>query len=268
MADDGAGGVARDGSLGLGGLQDFGGVIVEDGTKEIGEGGAVFGVVAEELGGALGPGDLFGGEIGGQPAVFAEDGDYVGSGVRIFLDGMFGYVVLGGHGEVGGGSGSDKGRGGQGERGRYKERVATACAAMASPRPTASTPSLVLAFRWIFSVGTRRAFARASRIFGKWGPSFGRSRMTTASTCSMARCFSSRSLRACSRNRRLFAPFHLGSVSGKCVPMSPRPAAPSSASQSAWATTSPSECPTGPLSKGTSMPPMMSLRPSARRCRS
>jgi len=45
MADDVAGGVARDGGLGVGGLQDFLGVVVEDGTKEIGESGAVFGVV-------------------------------------------------------------------------------------------------------------------------------------------------------------------------------------------------------------------------------
>ena len=35
---------------------------------------------------------------------------------------------------------------------------------------------------------------------------------------------------------RLSAPAHAGSVSGKCRPMSPRPAAPSSASASAWAT--------------------------------
>src|SRR6267143_4455817 len=48
--------------------------------------------------------------------------------------------------------------------------VATTCAAMASPRPIASTPSLVFAFRCIFSVGTPSAFASASRIFGKCGP--------------------------------------------------------------------------------------------------
>ena len=57
-------------------------------------------------------------------------------------------------------------------------------------------------------------------------------------------------LRACSRNKRLFAPFHLGSLSGKCVPMSPSPAAPSSASTIAWATTSPSEWPTGTFIEG------------------
>src|SRR5208337_3277516 len=148
------------------------------------------------------------------------------------------------------------------------ESVAITWAAMASPRPTASTPSLVLAFRWIFSTGTLKDFASASRIFGKCGPSLGRSRITTASTYSMAKCFSSRSFRACSRNSRLLEPFHLGSLSGKCVPISPSPAAPNSASQSACATTSPSECPTGPFSHGTSIPPTISLRPSARRCRS
>src|ERR1700757_368462 len=99
MADNVAGGVTRDGGLGVGGLQDSGGVIVEDGTKEIGEGGAVFGVVAEKLGGAVGPGDLFRGGIGDEPAVFAEDGNYVGGGAGIWLGGMPGYVVFGGHGE-------------------------------------------------------------------------------------------------------------------------------------------------------------------------
>src|SRR5579859_1061930 len=56
--------VTRDGGLGVGGLQDSGGVVVEDGTKEIGEGRAVFGIVAEELGGALGPGKKLGGGSG------------------------------------------------------------------------------------------------------------------------------------------------------------------------------------------------------------
>ena len=65
MADDVAGGEARDGGLGVGGLQDSGGVVVEYRPKEIGEGGEVFGVVAEELGGAFGPGELLGGGIGG-----------------------------------------------------------------------------------------------------------------------------------------------------------------------------------------------------------
>ena len=65
MADDVAGGVTRDGGLGVGGLQDSAGVVVEDGPKEIGKGRAVFGVVAEELGGALGPGEVLGSGSGG-----------------------------------------------------------------------------------------------------------------------------------------------------------------------------------------------------------
>ena len=60
MTDDLAGGVTRDGGLGIGRLQDFGSVVVENGTQEIGEGRAVFGVVAEELGGAFGPGEVLG----------------------------------------------------------------------------------------------------------------------------------------------------------------------------------------------------------------
>src|SRR5713101_1821955 len=68
--------------------------------------------------------------------------------------------------------------------------------------------------------------------------------ITTASTCSIAKFFSASNFFACSRKIKLFAPFHFGSVSGKCVPISPSPAAPSSASQSACASTSPSECPT------------------------
>src|SRR5258708_20502134 len=99
MADDVAGGVARDGGLGLGGLQDFGGVIVEDGTKKIGEDVAVFGVVAEELRGAARPGDLFGGGIGDEPAVFLEKSDDVGCGIGIWVGGMIGAVVIQGHGE-------------------------------------------------------------------------------------------------------------------------------------------------------------------------
>ena len=43
----------------------MGGVVMKDGTQEIGEGGAVFGVVAEELGRALGPGEVLGSGSGG-----------------------------------------------------------------------------------------------------------------------------------------------------------------------------------------------------------
>ncbi len=53
----------------------------------------------------------------------------------------------------------------------------------------------------------------------------------------------------------LSAPDHVGSVSGKCWPMSPRAAAPSMASATAWATTSPSLCPARPVAPSMATPP-------------
>ena len=60
------------------------------------------------------------------------------------------------------------------------------------------------------------------------------------------------------------ASFHRGSVLGKCWPMSPAPAAPSSASDERWQTTSPSEWPSGPLSNGNTTPatPAAGRRPA------
>ena len=55
-----------------------------------------------------------------------------------------------------------------------------------------------------------------------------------------------------------------GSVSGKCSPMSPRPAAPSSASAQAWATTSASLWPTRPGSPSNTTPPSTSTRSGRR----
>ncbi len=66
----------------------------------------------------------------------------------------------------------------------------------------------------------------------------------------------------------LDAPFHRGSVSGKCRPMSPRATAPRIASVMACASTSASEWPASPFSDGTVTPPRMSGRPSTSRCRS
>src|SRR2546426_852148 len=63
---------------------------------------------------------------------------------------------------------------------------------------------------------------------------------------------------------------HRGSVGGNICPMSPRPAAPSTASVRACATASASECPTSPRGWGISTPPRMSFlpSPSAKRCES
>ena len=55
---------------------------------------------------------------------------------------------------------------------------------------------------------------------------------------------------------------------GRASPMSPLPAAPSIASISAWAITSPSECPASPGSPGKSTPARTSGIPSAKRCAS
>src|SRR2546421_1672693 len=71
----------------------------------------------------------------------------------------------------------------------------------------------------------------------------------------------SRSMLSASRQR--------SSVSGKCCPMSPSPAAPSSASMTACVSTSASECPLRPRSAPSiSTPPSTSRRPSASRCES
>src|SRR5665213_1029219 len=113
---------------------------------------------------------------------------------------------------------------------RQQSRVAMACAAIASPRPIASTDSLVLAFKLIMEEAMPSDLARVSRMAGKCGPSFGFSVITVASICIMVNLRWANRPRMCSRNSRLRASFHFGSVSGKCVPMSPRPAAPNSAS--------------------------------------
>ncbi len=61
----------------------------------------------------------------------------------------------------------------------------------------------------------------------------------------------------------LSAPRHRGSVSGACRPRSPRPAAPSTASATAWATASASLCPSRPRAPSPVMatPPSTSGRP-------
>jgi hypothetical protein len=65
VTDDVAGGVAGDGGLGVGRGKDLGRVVVEDEAEEVGEGGQVFGVRAEELDGAFGPEELVGSGVGG-----------------------------------------------------------------------------------------------------------------------------------------------------------------------------------------------------------
>src|SRR5690606_25031939 len=146
--------------------------------------------------------------------------------------------------------------------------VATAWAAIASPRPTASTPSFVLPLTLTADTSSPRTSATRWRIAGRCGTSFGRSSTTVTSALAgrhppAARIATERLSRSSPATS-----FHCGSVFGKCCPMSPRPVAPNSASASAWQTTSPSECPSGPRSDGSRSPARTSGRPSTSRCRS
>ena len=63
--------------------------------------------------------------------------------------------------------------------------------------------------------------------------------------------------------RRLSAPCHAGSVSGKWVPRSPIPAAPKMASATAWATTSASLWPARPRSPANTTPASTRARPAS-----
>ncbi len=142
----------------------------------------------------------------------------------------------------------------------------TARVSMASPSPTGPIFSAVLAFTFTRSAGRPSSAAMRSRmapmcgaIFGAWATMV-LSTFTGSQPASRTRCTAT-----CSR-RPESAPWKAGSVSGKWRPMSPRPAAPSSASVRACSSASASEWPSRPLSKGIVMPPSTSGRPSTRRC--
>ena len=124
-------------------------------------------------------------------------------------------------------------------------RLATASAATPSPRPTKPIPSPVVALTFTRAVrdaergGERCAHRRACAA-----PSFGRSmhdrRVDVDDRAARARRAARRRARSSASES---APRQRSSVSGKCSPMSPRPAAPSSASITAWVSTSASEWP-------------------------
>ena len=86
--------------MGLGGLQDLGGVIGEEEAEKCNEALAISGEVAEERGGAFGEGGMFGGGSGEEPVLFVKDGEDVGGGEGIFAGRMFGDVVAGGHAAI------------------------------------------------------------------------------------------------------------------------------------------------------------------------
>ena len=109
---------------------------------------------------------------------------------------------------------------------------ATAQAATPSPRPSAPRPSVRLPFT---VTGARRRRRVAACISGVPGASFGASSTTVQSTFAApspprAPARTHGGAARCCRRRP-----SVGSVSGKCSPMSPSPAAPSSASVQAWA---------------------------------
>ena len=71
-----------------------------------------------------------------------------------------------------------------------------------------------------------------------------------------------RSFPTCLSRIMLSMSLYSGLVFGKWRPMSPRAAAPSRASLTAWSRTSASLWPSSPFDEGMSTPPIISLRPS------
>ena len=102
--------------------------------------------------------------------------------------------------------------------------------------------------------GTPEISAIFARITSRSGPIFGRSQISVTSR------LATRPLRAVTRSTAYFrkrseeAPFHLGSLGGKCEPMSPSASAPRMASTSACRPTSPSEWARKPRVCGTRTP--------------
>ena len=130
-------------------------------------------------------------------------------------------------------------------------------------------PSLVVNFTFTARADTPIVAASMRRISSRCGPSFGASQITVASTCVTLKPCSSRNTHTWDSRSSESASRQRSSVSGKCWPMSPSPAAPSSASITAWVSASASEWPASPRSApGTSTPPSTSRRPASRRCES
>ena len=131
-------------------------------------------------------------------------------------------------------------------------------------------PSFVVNFTFtsIALIPMQRASER--RMSSLYGAIFGASQISVQSTCRTVQPWSSRNVQTSLRSRMLSAPFQASSSSGKCCPMSPSPAAPSSASMIACVSTSASEWPASPLSASSiSTPPSTSrARPRAGASRS
>ena len=142
--------------------------------------------------------------------------------------------------------------------------VATACAAMPSRRPVKPSPSVVVAFTLTLSTldaGDARDACRpwprdAGRCAAPRRPVSGRD-----GRC--ARRARPRDRRRGAGSGRRTTPRHCGSEGGKCLPMSPAPIVPSSASVSACSATSASEWPARAWLCGMATPPSITWLPSA-----
>src|SRR4051812_13533681 len=149
-----------------------------------------------------------------------------------------------------------------------KTTVAVACAAMPSRRPVNPSPSVVVALTLTRAASRPSVSASRATMAPRCGPTFGRSQMIVTST------WLKRPPRPVTRpsawRRKVVesAPFQRGSEGGKCVPISPAPMAPSSASVSACKPTSASEWPSKPCSCATATPHSMTLSPGPKRCTS
>ncbi len=148
------------------------------------------------------------------------------------------------------------------------EQQATARASMARHWPTGPRRSAVLAFTFTWSTCRPKAPAMRSRMAGMWAARRGACATTVLSMLPICQpCARTRRAASCNSTTES-APRNCASVSGKCVPMSPSAAAPSSASVMACSSTSASEWPSRPSVWGISTPPMTSRRPGTSACMS
>ena len=133
-------------------------------------------------------------------------------------------------------------------------RVATACAAIPSPRPVKPSCSVVVALTLTRSAGRPSSPATRATIAARCGPILGCSQIRVTSTCSMRPPAAATRSRACVRKIAESAPAQRASVGGKWLPMSPAPSVPSSASVSACSPTSASEWPSRRSGQATRTP--------------
>ena len=121
-----------------------------------------------------------------------------------------------------------------------------------SARPNAPSPSARVA---LTETGAPRTSIRRDSMAPAWGAIRGRSVTTVQSAFISRNRLCAINLETSPSKSMESAPAQRGSVSGKCRPRSPSPAAPNIESATAWATTSASLCPTRPGLPGIVMPP-------------